>query len=149
MTALSTDASPIVDHDEALKSLSRLRRAARKVLQARKAQDDAKSVVDKMRPGMVEQFHALGLSEIEAVPGEGIQLVEPIKRVFDEENIKAAMNRHRPEFMELVFPTRPVFDAERFRSLLDEGALPQSWERFVEDKTQTPQLRRINMRGKR
>lgn len=125
----------------------RLKRMARKVLTARKDIDAATQAIEDHRNPMVDLFHALGTNVVEAVPGEGIQLVEPVSRVHDEKAIEAYIKRYRPDYYDFLFPPVRKLDTSQLRTYIDAGLVPRTVEKHISDKPGTPQLKRVSIKG--
>lgn len=123
--------------------LRRLRKLARKVCAARQAEQQAKREVDELRPDMVALMQQLGLSIVQAFPGESVQLVERVTRKHDEEAIAKYIQRYQPELYDHLFPPVRQLHKERLRDAIDSGLVRKTVEKHIHDKHETPQLRRV------
>ncbi len=140
-TAQSTTASETVQEHE--RKLKQLRRLARKVLQLRVAEREAADQITDYKPEIVALMHELGLSIVEAAPGQSLQLVEPVTRKHNEEAIEAYIRRYRPDLHDRLFPPVRKLDTGKLRDAIDAGEVPRTIEKHITDVAGTPQLRRV------
>lgn len=124
--------------------LRRLRKNARKVLAARKAEAEAKKVVEDARPQIIEDAAELGLDVIELEMGEGIQIVKPVMRkVIGQDDLIKAIERHRPEWLDTIAPAKRTVSLDQLSTAIEQGNVPASWRKFIAETEGTVQLKRV------
>lgn len=127
--------------------LRHAKRLARKVLNARDAETQAKKDIDEARADLPWLAEQLGMDVIEAVPGRGVQIVRPMGRALaDEAKTLAAIARYRPDMLDQLAPATRKVDMSALSKAIENGDVPATWRRHIVDTTGTVQLRAVEVK---
>lgn len=145
MTA--AQATTIAPIDAASTKLRRLKQLGRDVIRARRSIDAANATITEHRPDIDKLAAELGLTVVECVPGEGIQIVRPVGRSIDDsDKVIAAIAKHRPELLDLLAPATRKVDMSALSKAIESGAVPKTWRKHIVETAGTVQIKHVGVK---